>query len=378
MIRMIIFILVLTTLSVSIFIFVKLLIQLRLESEVNRLLLFSFIFNGVIIFYISIRLITFALNLQLNDTLDNYFFDLSFILILVNITIAARMLHVIYRQSGHEFKYEIIIRYSYLLVAVILSSLNIFTVYVTPIDFYGFYLYQISPIISLSVTFVYTPLLILLTYQTSKIQKSIKGKKIVNHINYLGLFFMIIPLVNFGYIGSFYVIPNTSVFNIMYLIGILVIMAFIILTLYKYPNFLETITTYFCAKSLYVIEESGQMIYSYNFQKINQEYFTSKELLLGGFIHAITSGIQSTIESSEKVQAIDLGDTTLIIKHGKFVFGVLFATENTISLHQKLNIFIEKFEKKFANILDGWDGEVTSFSTDAIHLILDDIFRFSK
>ena len=378
MIRTIILILVIITFSVSVGIFFKLIWQLRLSSEINRLLLVSFVINGFIILYKCFRLLFFTFYLQLNDDLDVYFFDLSFVLILVNISVTARMMHVLYRQSGHQFKYEIILRYGYLLFAVILSSINIFTIYVTPSDIYGFYLYQISPIISLSVTFGYSPLFALLAHQMRKIQNSMKKKGILNHLSSLGLLFMIIPLVNFAYVGSFYVIPNLTVFNITYLIGTLIIITIIVFSLARYPNLLESITMYFCAKSLYIIEESGQMIYSYNFQEINEEYFTSKEFLIGGFIHAITSGIQTTIKSSEKVQAIDLGDTTLIIKHGKYVFGVLLATENEKSLHKKLNIFIEKFENQFASILKDWDGEVTSFTTKAIHSILDDVFSFSK
>ncbi|NHI93088.1 MAG: hypothetical protein EAX96_11345 [Candidatus Lokiarchaeota archaeon] len=374
MIRIVILVLVISAFSISTIIFFRLLLSLTTKTEINRLLLFLLISIGIILIYTCVRILYFSFFNQFIDMYDRFFFSLSFFILLLNISIAIKMIFEISKQSGNKSKFEDPFRFVYISAAIIFASVNIYTAYQTNADIYGYYLYQINPIVFLAIIIVYTPLFFALPYFIIKIQKSIKNKTIKNKFNYLCVVFFVLPIINVGYLGIYLVIPDYNIFNFTYFTIILIIMTTSSIFFFKNPGILESITTYFCAKSLYVIESSGQMIYSYNFRDVNEEYFTSKELLIGGFIHAITSGIELTIESSDKVRFIELGELNLIITHGKYVFGVLFSTENVISLQRKLDTFIERFEKKFASFLHDWDGEVTCFSTSEIHSILDDIF----
>ena len=378
MINNILIVLVIATFITSTFVFIRLISLLKSRTEVNRLLLYSFVSLGFVLNYICIRILYYSILGQLIDHVDRYFYSLCFFLLLLNISTTIKMILALSKQSGRENKFEDFMRFLYITAAIIFASVNIFTTYPTSMDIYGHYLYQTNPMISLMVLVAYTPGIILLAYLTIDFLRKIKDKSVIKNFSFVGVAFIVLPTLNFAYFGSYYIVPNYYIFHIIYLIAMLIIMLVSFTFFLKNPDFLEAVTTYFATKSLYIIEEAGQMIYSYNFQDVNKDYFTSKELLLGGFIHAITSGIQSTIGASEKVQAMDLGDTTLVIKHGKYVFGVLFATENFYSLHRKLDAFIERFEEKFSSILEDWSGELTAFSTCEIHAILEDIFKYSK
>ena len=145
----------------------------------------------------------------------------------------------------------------------------------------------------------------------------------------------------------------------------------------KYPRFMDNFSTYFCVKSLFLIKDSGQTILGLDFQQNPDEnYRAQKDLLLGGFLYAISSGLEFTAALKGKLKTLEIGDTTLIIKYGKYTFGVLFVTEHTETIYEHFNAFMEEFEEKYEKPLKNWTGEITQFKIKDIEKLLEPHFRY--
>jgi len=142
------------------------------------------------------------------------------------------------------------------------------------------------------------------------------------------------------------------------------------------PDFYDNLSSYFCVKSIYLLRKSGQMLFGYNFQEEESEInFTSDQLLIGGFIYAISNGLKMSLKLEGEVDEIDIGETTLIIEHGEKTFAILFVSEHTEKLHQKIQTFIKTFEKQFDEELTNWTGDISSFHSEKTQKIIFDIFK---
>ena len=118
------------------------------------------------------------------------------------------------------------------------------------------------------------------------------------------------------------------------------------------------------------------MIFEFDFQKVDyQDPFTPKKVLLGGFIYAINKELKRMLEISRDINTIDVGDSTLLFKHGKYVFGILIVTEYTKLVIEQLNIFVEKFENSYEKELENWTGDLSVTTFEKIQSWVNEIFR---
>ena len=123
-------------------------------------------------------------------------------------------------------------------------------------------------------------------------------------------------------------------------------------------------------QGLYIIYEDGRGVFDYSFKK---DYLQDPGLISGMF-SAITSFIKETTHSEDLLKTIDHGDITILIEYGKKVFGALFIKgKQTADLRMQLKEFVQRFEQKYASVLEDWSGALSYFKED--EKLVEEIFK---
>ncbi len=124
-----------------------------------------------------------------------------------------------------------------------------------------------------------------------------------------------------------------------------------IIFLNKKHNFMALIHSTFAYKSLFVIRNNGQTLYSYEFERITDDTKDIKTIqyLIGGFIYAITHGIKEIIKEhyESQLRIMDFGNLKMLFYYGHHIFGVLFSREANNVIYNRLERFITQFEDEF-------------------------------
>jgi len=123
-------------------------------------------------------------------------------------------------------------------------------------------------------------------------------------------------------------------------------------------------------QGLYIIYDDGRGIFDYNFA----EDYNHDPGIISGMFSAITSFIKETTRSQELLKTIDHGDVTIIIEYGKRIFGALFVKgRQTTEVRSSLKELISTFETKYADVLADWSGALIHFKED--HKLVENIFK---
>ena len=117
---------------------------------------------------------------------------------------------------------------------------------------------------------------------------------------------------------------------------------------------------------IYLISVGGLNLYTYRLEEDvqNEEIF---DHLFSNVIYGVVKSIQCLIDQNLNVKSIDLGLFKLHFKYGMHVWGFLLTNKKIQDVNDKLESLIFKFEEKFGNILENWDGNRNKFQdTDEI------------
>ena len=357
---------------------IRFLIQfLKHDMKLTRYLIVAIYSISFGILYDSSRVISFILFGFLDETTDRFFFALKFFLIFIAVAAMIRIVFILNRQSGHEIKYDALIRYAIMGAIGVISAINIFTFTPEPISgFPGFFTYRINELLFFSIIAVTIPFLIYIFMRLRIFVKEIREKAIRYQMIFLGVVFVVLILERLYNLGHTF-IPHSfdTLVAEFWLITFISISALVIFL--KYPDLLELISTYFCVKSIYVIKKKGgQLLFGYDFHGEGDEDFTNPEnLLLGGFIYAISRGLEVTLRLSGDLELIQIEDKYLIFKQGRFVVGLVFATEDLPATQFKLLLFLQKFERFYENSLRKWKGDLSEFQSETVMKWIYEIFR---
>ncbi len=294
-----------------------------------------------------------------------------------------RVVFILNRQSGHQVKYNSFLRYFLLGAIGVISAVNVFTMnpesiagFPESIAGYTFYTFRINEILFYSIIALSIPFMILLSIRLRIILKEIRNRTIKNQLMLLGFIFITLILERYYNMGHF-VLPHS--FNgLLVEFSLITFSAIIALVIFlKYPNLLELISTYFCVKSIYVIKKKGgQLLFGYDFHEAGKKDFTEPEnLLLGGFLYAISRGLEITLKLSGDLELIQIENNYLIFKQGRFVVGLVFATEDLPTTQLNLLLFLQNFEKHYETKLRQWKGDLSEFHTDIVMNWIYEIFR---
>jgi len=123
-------------------------------------------------------------------------------------------------------------------------------------------------------------------------------------------------------------------------------------------------------QGLYIIYDDGRGIFDYNFA----EDYNHDPGIVSGMFSAITSFIKETTKSQELLKTIDHGDITILIEYGKRIFGALFVKgKQTTEVRSSLKELIHTFEAKYADVLADWSGALIYFKED--NKLVESIFK---
>ncbi len=325
------------------------------------------------------RILTIHLIGFVPEFMDKFNYIVKIALIYLSVPITFQMVVVINKLSGHELKKEFLI-YTIVFFYVFLSGffflVNMFGIYEISPNEIGFYTYQTDQTQYLIIFFFVIFFAIYLIYLTINFLKEIKNKRLLIVFAQFCFIFCTIIVERFLIIGIYFTSPNTVELFTVDLFFVAFILVFAASFTIIFPDYIESITAYFSVKSLYLIRNNGQLIYDIDFKKGQySETFSSKKLLLGGFIYSIAYGLEDSYVLGKTVNTVDFGDLILLFKHGKHVFGVLFVAEQTPLIHEKLIKFIDMFESTYKKELENWRGNVGLFETEKMKNLIFSIFK---
>ena len=179
----------------------------------------------------------------------------------------------------------------------------------------------------------------------------------------LGMYFYV--LVGFVVTCAFMMLElEFRMFSYYFFIAIMVLN---LVLFYKKPKILIHFGSALGVKSIYIVRNNGMTIYTKDFSHatvINKEDKSRINLLIGGFVYAISHGIREIIrkEYEANLKSMDFGPIKMIFGYGEKVFGVLFTHSVNDYLQRKLTEFVHTFEEKNEEILDSLMGDVTYMS----------------
>ncbi|NHI94853.1 MAG: hypothetical protein EAX96_20355 [Candidatus Lokiarchaeota archaeon] len=332
------------------------------RTELNLLLIevffgmgFGVLFNDIILQY----------HIIFNENsfyIGEILFFVQLLLLLLAISAELRISILLNEKRGHKVKLGKGFRVVYILSAAIFFIFNYLTYYITPVNEIGYYYFQINPITTIILACVYAPLLFYLIVRQTIYLTKIQNKELVIKGYLLGFFFTALPIVRFTFLSFYPTLGNSvSTLIIERVIMIILLIFFAVLILSDF-RFLERIFSYFAPNALFIIKDSGQTIFGYNFKSTHdKEYFSRQQLLLGGFLYAISKGLENTLYLHGKLKTIEIGETSLAIKHGKHVIAVLFVSEITRIINENFDIFLNEFENAYSDQLEHWNGSISKF-----------------
>lgn len=357
---------------------------LRHRTQINQLLFVAFVSIGFGILYDCFRTLSF---MYLGDIwidggiwsyLDRIFYFFKFFLLLMGVSAILRVIFILNRQSGQKVAKETPIRYLYIILTIVLSILNYYTPEKIPsnpgIGFpQNFFTYQVNPYLYFLTLSFYLPLFFYMIIKIKAVLKVVKSRKLPNELIFFGIF--VAALFNERNINlAAYLLFDPILINVLEFTFLAIVVASGFLLSLKYPNLVEDISAHFSMKSIYLLWKTGGIVmYKHNFGR--EESSTPDLLLMGGFLYAISCGLEETLKVSREIKTIKVGNTLLLFEYGKHIFGLGFVSENIHLLHQKLVRLIERFEKYYETDLEEWEGDLSKFDEDLIQSWVHEIFR---
>jgi hypothetical protein len=279
--------------------------------------------------------------------------------------------------------HESAIRYFYYGIAFFLIIFNVYFYEKIWLDGGVIYIFQIHPITFFTILITYGSLLIFVLFKIIKLSHNIYDKNLA-HLNlFFGILVSLLTCERYThlimYSSTFSFIFGSSLYGLLIDFSIMLIM---VLLLYYYLFFgkidlLESISTYFCLKTLYLIKkDSGHIFYEHEFRAdASTASLLADRFLLGGFLYAITQGLELGLGLTGNVDIIQAGKTTLLLRHGKFVFGLLFTLEYTQTLEKMVRTFMDRFEQTYAGVFENWDGDLSPIKMDQLNAWTIEIFK---
>ena len=306
-------------------------------------------------------------------TLDTVAFIAKIIAIFVSFTLVIEIHIVLRNYVGDPQKHQTLIRYYLVALAIIFCALIISFSNPTPSGEFGFYIFQVDSIIYVITFIFYLPVALLIFFRKLLVLLSLTNIKAIYYKLVLFTLLAFFLIGERGYnIGGYSLVYSIlgipiELSLVLDFIALTVISAMFLIVILKFPDFMESIGTFYSIKKLYILKDNGLLIFDHDFDENRfRDGLTSEESLIGGFIYAITEGLKDMLKTSEDINSITSGDRSVVIERGEFIFGVLIVTDDSPLMHRKLIEFIKKFETNYKEDLETWIGEFTKFDRDKI------------
>ncbi len=119
---------------------------------------------------------------------------------------------------------------------------------------------------------------------------------------------------------------------------------------------------------LYVIHESGILIYEHSFRKIDTE--VESDLISGGII-GLTTMLNEIVRGNQRLRIIDHGDKKILFRYStdqKIIY-VLLIKDDLLVIRNKLRNFAGEFESRFAREIANFSGVNSELWKDTIEIV---------
>ena len=239
-------------------------------------------------------------------------------------------------------------------IAIVSFSLNVNTHVYFTVD--GHNIFGMLPIQFFPVTgFIFISILFVIKHiiQATKLYDQEIRRKMNTY-----LLLIIIYIISACYLAAVHTLELLLMTSIMLQFAL----TGLIVSFYDEPDVLSKFWSYFSIQSIHVIHKDGRTMFSHDFLQQKEEEVASMEMLLiGGFIHAITQGIEQITKIKASIKLIDLQKVKLAFYFGMHCFGILFTKEINDRIHEKLKSFMKEFELRYGPIIRNWDGNLEPF-----------------
>ena len=335
-----------------------------------------FLGNGII--FDCYRIITITNIGFVPEFFDKFNYIIKCAFIFFSLPIILWAFQILNKQSGHPIKYPHLINltyFSYILLISMISMMNVFSIYKTNPNELGHYSYQMDAFLY-SITIIV--IFVMMNFANYKLGVFIKEspKKTIKPLILYILILASLLTERLSNIGIFLVLPNTIELLTLGLSLLTLILGFALLFSIKYPDFFEFLSAYFSIISIYLIKNTGELLFEHDFQsKFIESPLDRRKVLTSGFMFGLTKGLAEILKLEKKEYEMNFGDLHLLFKHSNFVFGLIYASETTNLLSEKLTKFVKNFEDEYQEELKNWKGDMRQFNMTKIKRMIFDIFR---
>ena len=351
------------------------------QTNVNMLLAWYFMAFTIGIIVDCIRaIVIFGLKLHLPD-IDWFTYLLKCVLIFVAFLLIPGIHIVLCNYVGIPMKYSKLLIGYLIVVGALITVGCIYYSFPTPIAESGFYIMQFDPVLYVATFIAYLPMAAVIFFRNLDILQRVKNKNTrLKLIIFTTLTIFLVGERGFT-LGGYHLanlllgIP-IDMSLLLDFIALTIIAFFFIGTIIKYPDFMESVGTYFSIKKLYILKDNGLLLFEYDYDERKfLDGADTSDTLIGGFIYAVSEGFKEVLKSDENIHAFSSGNRSVLIHRGESVFCVLIVTEDSPLLHRKLIGFITQFEEMYGAELKTWAGEFSKFDYNKIQKLIFEALR---
>ena len=272
-----------------------------------------------------------------------------------------RLLTLYLKNADIKVKHDLYQKYFHLALIWIYSAIAIITIQKGPTDLFGYFSYMIDFHSVIILFFIFIAITSNLILKSIPLSKGIKNKKSRQKITIALFLFGYLTIERFFSISPIMAVFYNALTNLIVLSVNLVFIISVILILFKYPNILEEIGSLFSVKTVILFNKKGDLLLNYQLITSSQ---SRKNLLLGGFIQALTQSSKKEKIFDANINIVDFGDLKLIIKQGERTYGVLIVRNVSLLLQEKLEILISQFEGFHEKEYINWKADISSLNPD--------------
>ena len=120
--------------------------------------------------------------------------------------------------------------------------------------------------------------------------------------------------------------------------------------------------------NLFVFSNEGLCAFDYTFSKLAVD-----SALVTGMISAISQFVAESMQSEQRLRAVDHEDRKILLEHQERFVVALVAEKDLHIIHKHAKKFAEKFAEQYGHLLERWTGDLKVFAT-AEALVLE-VFR---
>ncbi len=362
MIELALLIIMISSVPVFLIMFIKFYINYKnYQVKITIYSLIVLLCFGLAVAYDFARLFSFMFHLPAEGFPGKIGFCVKIFLFLMGLYYENRLLVLYLHNAEIPVKYDDFQKNFHIGLIVIYSIIATITIHKGPTDPFGYFNYTVEPFSFLILFFICLVIAGHLMIKGGTWIRKIKNRGTKGKVIFILAFFSYMSLerfFSFSPIITSYYSPFTQLitFSSDLTVGVLVIIMLLV-----YPQIVEEMGSLFSVQSVLLFNKNGELLLNFH---LTTRIQSRKNLLLGGFIQALTQSSEEEKIFNSNINVIDFGDLKLIIKLGNRVYGVLLVKNNSRLLEERLEVLINQFEGLHEKEFLDWNAALNSINID--------------